>query len=159
MKLASRYNHVVLMDGRYKTNRYWVPLLHIIGMTALNTTFTLASCFRSGRKWRIMRGQCRNCQQCEKMNLRRSNLHGPGTGPYGGHRTNFPSSSNLLCNRHIKKNIVANCKKQYTTRKYFDEFLQKWNALISSQMVVEYDEQLAKFSDNLLEKSDYVKKN
>nr|CCA18752.1 conserved hypothetical protein [Albugo laibachii Nc14] len=45
IKLANHYNHVVVMDCTYKTSRYRMPLVHIIGMTAFNTTFTVGFYF------------------------------------------------------------------------------------------------------------------
>ena len=50
VQLANQYNHVVVMDCTYKTNRYRMPLLHIIGMTAFNTTFTVGFCFLAMEK-------------------------------------------------------------------------------------------------------------
>ena len=43
--LENGYDHVVVIDCTYKTSLYRVPLLHIIGMTAFNTTFTVNLCF------------------------------------------------------------------------------------------------------------------
>ena len=34
-----------LIDATYKTNRYGLPLLHVVGLTATNSTFTLCYCF------------------------------------------------------------------------------------------------------------------
>ncbi|POW00213.1 hypothetical protein PSHT_13170, partial [Puccinia striiformis] len=41
----ARINHHVLLDSTYKTNRYQLPLLHIIGQVATNRSFSLAFCF------------------------------------------------------------------------------------------------------------------
>ena len=38
---SNRYNHVVAMDCNHKTNQFRMLLLHIIGMTAFNPTFTV----------------------------------------------------------------------------------------------------------------------
>ncbi|POW09386.1 hypothetical protein PSHT_09130 [Puccinia striiformis] len=43
--LARINHHVALLDSTYKTNRYQLPLLHIIGQVATNRSFSLAFCF------------------------------------------------------------------------------------------------------------------
>ncbi len=42
---------VLIMDCIYKTNRYKMPLLIIIGVIALNTTFYAAFCFMKGENY------------------------------------------------------------------------------------------------------------
>ncbi|OAV85182.1 hypothetical protein PTTG_30721, partial [Puccinia triticina 1-1 BBBD Race 1] len=43
--LARINHHVALMDSTYKTNKYDLPLLHVIGQAASNRSFTIAFCF------------------------------------------------------------------------------------------------------------------
>ncbi|OAV84960.1 hypothetical protein PTTG_30915, partial [Puccinia triticina 1-1 BBBD Race 1] len=43
--LARINHHVALMDSTYKTNKYDLPLLHVIGQAASNRLFTIAFCF------------------------------------------------------------------------------------------------------------------
>jgi hypothetical protein len=43
--LARRFHHVVLMDCTYKTNLNGYPLLHVVGQSATNSTFSIAFCF------------------------------------------------------------------------------------------------------------------
>ena len=40
-----RKPYVLIMDCTYKTNRYKMPLLDIVGVTALNTSFYVGFCF------------------------------------------------------------------------------------------------------------------
>jgi hypothetical protein len=42
---ANQYNRVFLLDCTYKTNRYKMPLLHIIGLSPSNSSFSIAFCF------------------------------------------------------------------------------------------------------------------
>lgn len=43
-RLYSR-GKIWLLDSTYKTNRYGIPLLHLVCVTATNHTFTLCYCF------------------------------------------------------------------------------------------------------------------
>lgn len=45
IKYANLYNRVFVLDCTYKTNRYGMPLLHIIGVSSSNSTFSIAFCF------------------------------------------------------------------------------------------------------------------
>ena len=43
--LAKRFCNVFIMDCTYKTNRYGMPLLNIVGITCTYSTFNAAFCF------------------------------------------------------------------------------------------------------------------
>ncbi|MBW0576996.1 hypothetical protein O181_116711 [Austropuccinia psidii MF-1] len=45
IKLFHCFPHVILMDCTYKTNKYKIPLFHIVGFSATNKTFYGAFCF------------------------------------------------------------------------------------------------------------------
>lgn len=42
LDLFKLYNHVLVLDSTYRTTRTKMPLLHMVGMTACNQTFTVA---------------------------------------------------------------------------------------------------------------------
>ncbi|KAI9907699.1 hypothetical protein PsorP6_003789 [Peronosclerospora sorghi] len=48
--LAKRLSSVVLLDNSYKTNRFRMPLFHVIGRTGLNTSFSVCFIFLSGEE-------------------------------------------------------------------------------------------------------------
>jgi hypothetical protein len=45
LKLLKEYHHIILLDCTYKKNKYYMPLLHVSGITVLNKTFSVAFCF------------------------------------------------------------------------------------------------------------------
>ena len=45
IRYANQYNRVFLLDCTYKTNRYKMPLLYIIGLSLSNSLFSIAFCF------------------------------------------------------------------------------------------------------------------
>ncbi|GAO51032.1 hypothetical protein G7K_5144-t1 [Saitoella complicata NRRL Y-17804] len=47
VSFTKRFRNVFVMDCTYKTNKFEMPLLHIVGMTCCNTSFTSALCFLS----------------------------------------------------------------------------------------------------------------
>ena len=42
VKLLNAFNIVLLMDSTYKTNKYMLPLLEIVGVTSIRLTFSVA---------------------------------------------------------------------------------------------------------------------
>jgi len=49
-KLLNSFNIVFLMDTTYKTNKYWLSLLEIVGVTSIGLTFSAAFSFLSSEK-------------------------------------------------------------------------------------------------------------
>jgi hypothetical protein len=45
IEYTNQYNKVFLLDCTYKTNRYKIPLLHIIGLSPSNSLYSIAFCF------------------------------------------------------------------------------------------------------------------
>ena len=45
LTLLREYPHLLLMDCMYKTNRFKLPLLNIVRVTSINTTFYVVFCF------------------------------------------------------------------------------------------------------------------
>ena len=50
MQILKRFPDVILIDNTYKTNRYKMPLLNIVGITNLNTTFISGIAFLGGEE-------------------------------------------------------------------------------------------------------------
>ncbi|XP_027940216.1 uncharacterized protein LOC114194289 [Vigna unguiculata] len=71
VKLLNSFNIVFLMDNTYKTNKYWLPLLEIVGVTSTGLTFSAAFAFLSSEKqnnfiWALerLRGKVHNVSKC-----------------------------------------------------------------------------------------------
>jgi hypothetical protein len=48
--LARRFHHVVNIDCTYKTNLNNYPLLHVVGQTATNHSFSIGFCLMRNKK-------------------------------------------------------------------------------------------------------------
>ena len=53
----------------------------------------------------------------------------------------FPSATNLLCQWHIEKNILAKGKKELETQEAFESFQMAWRTVVGSTTESEYDKQ------------------
>ncbi|KAG5541196.1 hypothetical protein RHGRI_021152 [Rhododendron griersonianum] len=132
--LTKSYTNVFVMDCTYKTNKYKVPLLDIIGVSSFNSSFY--SCFAFLEKegegdyiWalhnfsKILGPTCHPSVIVSERELALMNAV----------KVVFPSTTNLLCVWHIEKNILANCKPYFDTQDDWTTFLSTWNEVINSQ--------------------------
>ncbi|XP_012844886.1 PREDICTED: uncharacterized protein LOC105964924 [Erythranthe guttata] len=55
IKLAQSYPYVFVMDCTYKTNRYGLPFLEIMGFTCINMTFSIAFAYLDHEKTEIFK--------------------------------------------------------------------------------------------------------
>ena len=102
IRLARWYDRILLLDCTYKTNRFRMPLLSIVGRTEMNSTFSLAFAFLSeaGRADYI----------CAHEQLQNMLLETPDVlvidrdlALAGAIKGIFPDCAHLLCLSHIEK--------------------------------------------------------
>ncbi|KAH1241704.1 Protein FAR1-RELATED SEQUENCE 5 [Glycine max] len=107
VKLTNACNLVFLIDNTYKTNRYKLPLLDIVGVTPTEMTFSTAFAY--------LEGECLNnvvwaLQRFQGLFLRCDALPGVivtnrDLTLMNAVKTIFPEATNLLCQFHIDKNV------------------------------------------------------
>ena len=114
--LTRTYPTVLLMDCTYKTNRFRMPLLNVVGLTCFNTTFF--SCFiflrreeREDYEW----GLTRVAQLFDGIAKPRVVVTDRELALMNALETTFPQTQNLLCVWHIEKNVVSHCKQHFAT--------------------------------------------
>ncbi|CAG8503738.1 2675_t:CDS:1 [Acaulospora morrowiae] len=153
--LTKTYSSVLLMDCTYKINKFRMPLLHIIGMTSFNTTFS--SCFaflkseqEEDYEWALIR-VARIFKEISKPQVIISDQD---QALMHAIRTIFPESQNFLYVWHIEKNILTNCRNQFPMDEEWIEFLGNWITVIKSKTEEDFNkkwEELAKkYNKNLL---------
>ena len=112
IELAKRYPHVFLLDCTYKTNRFQLPLLHIVGMTPTNQSFSVAFVLMANEqmpayKWALN-------AFFEKLELPPHHLPVMCTDRdlalLGVLRDEYPHLKHLLCLWHINKNVRARAR-------------------------------------------------
>jgi hypothetical protein len=155
--LANQYNHVVVMDCTYKTNRFRMPLLHIIGMTSFNTTFTVGFCFLAMERFEnYMWAMSKLSKVWKNGCVPNVIVTDRELALMNAIQQVFPLSTNILCIWHINKNILAYCKKHYEVQETFDAFMQVWNVLVSSTSEEDYEKQVLKLTRLLSDKPEVL---
>ena len=114
------------MDCTYKTNKYKMPLLVIMGHTALSTSFYVGFAFLEGEEeedfaWVL--------EQLKAL-YTSLGLKDPSVivtdrdlGLMNAIKAQYPDVHNLLCIWHINKNVLKKCKKHFATQKEWETFL------------------------------------
>ncbi|CAG8850556.1 8699_t:CDS:1, partial [Racocetra persica] len=106
--LTKTYNSVLLIDCTYKTNKFKMPLLHIVGMTSFNTIFSSCFAFLKSEQendyvWALNRVAhiFRNIPKPKVIvtDCELALMHAVYTV--------FPKSQIVLCIWHIEKNVLT----------------------------------------------------
>lgn len=149
LALYQAYPEVPLLDCTYKTNKFKMPLLNVVGFTGLNTTFYVAFAFLRGEK-----------EEDYNWALQKLRLHMPAVprviitdcelALINTIDRIFPEAKNLLCQWHIQKNILGKCKRYFSaesddanstlaTEDSWTEFQRTWSTVVRTQSAAEFD--------------------
>jgi histone-lysine N-methyltransferase SETD2 len=116
-----------------------MPLLHIIGLSPSNSSFSIAFCFMQNEQ-----------EESYKWTLQTffSWLNPLPFPPVlctdrdlallGAIKAIYPKSPHLLCVWHINKNVLAKTKQYFSSNEEFEAFILSWKSLINSSSVIEY---------------------
>lgn len=129
-------SEVFLMDCTYKTNKFKLPLLVIIGHTSLGITFYVGFAFLAKEHeedfvWVLT---------ALKEYLVQTEVDAPEVlvtdrdmGLIAAIRTVFPDTAHLLCIWHVNKNVLAHCKPAFPTTEAWEAFYAAWHNVIQSK--------------------------
>jgi len=144
VKLTNACNLVFLIDNTYKTNRYKLPLLDIVGVTPTEMTFSTAFAY--------LEGECLNnvvwaLQRFQGLFLRCDALPGVivtnrDLTLMNAVKTIFPEATNLLCQFHIDKNVKTKWKTLVGQKNARDYCMR---SLVDCPFEQQFDECLKKF--------------
>ncbi|KAK8918713.1 hypothetical protein KSP39_PZI021107 [Platanthera zijinensis] len=133
IQLCKMFSCVFLLDCTYKTNRYKLPLLCIVGVTSTNRSFYAAFVFMSNEvetsyAWAL---------ECFRTILDQKKLPcvlvtDREIALMNAIAVVFPGAKNILCKFHISRNILAHCKKEFKNGKEWEKFNGKWQQLVDS---------------------------
>jgi len=128
------------MDCTYKTNKYKMSLLIIIGVTCLNTSFFVAFCFMKGENFGDY------CWVLEALKRLYDHLDLPYSqvilfdgdkalalailNVFGRREFGRGIVHHALCIWHINNNLTEHCKKYFRTKEEWESCLREWNAVV-----------------------------
>ncbi|KAK5804150.1 hypothetical protein PVK06_031799 [Gossypium arboreum] len=120
-----------LVDATYKTNKYGLPFVQIVGVTSINKTFSIAFTFIINEKeenynWALTCLKL-TLEECMYPHVIVTNRE---LALMNACQQVFPDATRLLCRWHITKNIKKHCVLKYLDQvwlsKYKDMFVSVW---------------------------------
>ncbi|XP_057445785.1 uncharacterized protein LOC130737925 [Lotus japonicus] len=131
------------MDCTYKTNKYRIPLLEMVGLTSTGKTFSIAFCYMT---------QERTHDYVWALDYMKSLLTDPVRLPgvivtdkelalMNAVSQTFPTSCNLLCLFHIKKAVEAKCKLWVAKDDFKDIVMEQWTDLVNAETEQQYEKE------------------
>lgn len=115
------YPDVLILDCTYKTNKYRMPLLEIIGVDACQRSFCVAFAFISGEEtqdylWVFER--LRSLYETCNARLPSVIVTDGDKACMNAIRMVFPSAASILCLWHANKAVQRNCKSTFQPKEH-----------------------------------------
>jgi MULE transposase domain/FAR1 DNA-binding domain len=149
--LLKQYPEVLLMDCTYKTNRFYMPLLDILGSTSLNRTFFVVFIFLSGETeddYSYALNMLRKVMDIRNITYPGIIVTDKDQGLMNAIQQTFSSSHNLLCGWHINKNVLSYVREMKLYEKESQEeesVMTQWYLLVSSKTEKDFDQRWIEF--------------
>ncbi|OBR04563.1 MULE transposase domain-containing protein [Colletotrichum higginsianum IMI 349063] len=168
LALLQAYPDVMLLDCTYKTNKYGMPLLDIVGVDACQRSFCIAFAFLSSKTednytWALERVRSLY-DQCN-ASMPAVILTDRCLACIDAVATVFPSSASLLCLWHANKAVLQHyysafdlTKKRTTSGSAasksstdnWEEFYKSWHLIISSPSEITFQERISQLEEHYL---------
>lgn len=148
-ELSREFGQVIQLDSTYNTNWYKMPLLHFVGSTNTDNTFTVAICFMTSKTTGDYLWGLSEFKRLSGINISPNVIvTDRELALINAIKIVYPRATHVLCSWHIEKNILSNCKKYFPTKFQvgesafaylvtWDDFLVSWSRLISEVFDVE----------------------
>ena len=142
VEILKKNSEVLLMDCTYKTNKYKLPLLVIVGHTCLGTTFYVGFAFVAKKQkedfvWVLT--ALKNYFIQKEITIPEVFVTDRDMGLIRTISDVFPSSAHLLCIWHVNKNVLAHCKSAFSTSETWEKFYAEWHTVIQATTIETYN--------------------
>lgn len=141
------FPRVIILDCTYKTNRYKMPLLEIVGVTSTDLTFCIAIAYLVAEKeenymWALER--LKSVLVDSEVEMPSVFISDRETTLINAIGFVFPESAHMLCTWHIKNNVLTYMQKKVKGMELEEKksFLFDWNELVCSKNIVAYNANL-----------------
>ncbi|KAH6787647.1 hypothetical protein C2S52_007199, partial [Perilla frutescens var. hirtella] len=139
LEILHAFPSVLIMDCTYKTNRYGLPLLEIVGVTCTDLTFSIAFVYMESEREENYTWAMEKLKSIMPSNiLLEVIVTDRDLALMNSIRSVFPSTTNLQCRFHITKNVLANSRKLFERKEKCDAFMSAWSVLMLSSTENEY---------------------
>ncbi|KAL8457224.1 hypothetical protein ACS0TY_035171 [Phlomoides rotata] len=141
VQLVRAFPKILIIDCTYKTNRYRLPYLEIVGVTSTGMTFSVGYMYLEAEKeenytWAL--GVLRDllgdvCLHTMIIIDREKALMNTVA-------SKFLESRHFLCTWHIAKNVFAKCKGHFTSNVQWEDFYNQFNRVMFSNSEKDFED-------------------
>jgi len=146
VSMCQTFDTVFLLDYTYKTNKFGMPLLNVVGITSTYVTFNAGFAFLHAKNEEAYAWVLEQFFEVVTPKVLRADRK---LALMNEIAQVFPSCHNMLYCWHINKNIFANCKTRFSDVEW-QQFMERWNMLISIMSVEMFDAALSVFKETYL---------
>jgi hypothetical protein len=143
VSMCQMFNTIFLLDNTYKTNKFGMPLLNMVGITSTCATLNVGFAFLHVENEEVYAWVL---EQFSKVVTPKVLCTDRELALMNEIARVFPGFHNILCCWHIKKNILANYKTHFSDVEW-QQFMERWNMLVSSTSVKLFDAALGVFKE------------
>jgi hypothetical protein len=143
VSMCQTFGTVFLLNCTYKTNKFGMPLLNVVGITSTYATFNADFAFLHAENEEVYAWVLEQFFEVVTPKVLCTNRE---LALMNGIARVFSGCHNILCCWHINKNILANCKTRFSDVEW-QQFMERWNMLISSTSVKLFDTALGVFKE------------
>jgi hypothetical protein len=145
------YPELLLLDCTYKTNKYDMPLLDMIGVDAAQRSFCIAFAFLSGETeedytWAFE--QLRSLYEQCSISLPSVILTDRCLAAINAASGLNPSATTLLCLWHANKAVLARCQPAFPEAEKWRESNEFWHSISARKRKISTPSDLQSFSKN-----------
>jgi hypothetical protein len=142
--LAQEYGHTLQMDCTYKTNKYNMPLLHIVSHSSTGTTFSVAYCFMKQETGAYYAHALRILLDVIPDLPTKVVVTDADRALQNALAEVCPDWKHLHCRWHITQNIKAKCRLGLLAEEW-QQFTALWNDIVFAPTESDFEEACAKF--------------
>ena len=133
-RLANTFHTVFMIDCTYKTNRYKLPLLHIVGVTSTDMSFSAGFALLSSEREEQYTWALRMFREALSIDNRPSAIiTDRDLALMNALAVVFPNTKVLLCRWHIQNDVKAYVRKNVEDKKLWKPLLDKWSWITYSE--------------------------
>lgn len=145
--LLNKFHLVLVMDSTYKTCKYHLPLLEIVGVTLTGITFSVAFAYLQSE---------RGNNFVWALKMLKEQITSGDVGVIVTDRDIalmnvvqlvFSNAVNLLCLFHVCKNVKAKCKMIVSPKEKQKMVMEAWEGVVYCSDEVEYQQKLEVFKE------------
>jgi hypothetical protein len=148
IELFKQFPYVLLLDCMYKTNKFKMPLLNIVGTTSLNSTFHIIFSFlfketEEDYIWALhqLKGLYINHMKTEVM------IMDHDIALMNALHIEFPFVVCHLCIWHVEENVLKHASEYFTETQDSTTFVQTFTTVLNSNTLAVYKECWNDFQD------------